>query len=101
MKTDLRWLYGRYVDYVTQLQDDFARHVGANVSAAYRPQLLSFDDFCRAWQACGEFEGVQEAWQRRLEDGYAAFAQALSLRLKAALCPADHDSCERSVDRAA
>ena len=93
MTGDLQRLYYRYVEYFTRLENDFARHVGRSVSAAYRPHLLSPDDFCRTWQAWGSFEGVQASWQCRFETGYAAVAKACSERLWEALsCLNDHPS---------
>ncbi len=101
MSTDLRTLYGKYVDYVTRLRDDFDRHVGARVPEKYRPQLLSFDEFCEAWQRWGRVESLQETWEHRLNMGYDRVAEALSKELEAAFAVAS-DGCEGgSLDRAA
>jgi hypothetical protein len=93
MSVDLRTLYEKYVDYVTRLRDDFDRHVGTRVPEKYRPQLLSFDDFCETWQRWGRIESLQETWERRLNMGYDRVAEALSKQLEAAFATAG-DGCE-------
>jgi len=93
MTTDLGALYEKYVAYVTRLRDDFDRHVGAGVSERYRPQLLSFDDFCEVWRRWGRVESLQERWERRFALGYDRVAEALSKQLEAAFATAD-DGCE-------
>lgn len=99
--TDLQRLYEKYAKYVACLQDDFARHVGPNVAPAYRPKLLSFDDFCRAWESWGALKGTQEMWQRRFEVGYWVEAEALSKRLRAILSGLDAQAPDSSAGRAA
>ena len=101
MPTDLRGLYDKYADYVRQLEDDFVRHVGDSVSAAYRPRLLEFDDFRRFWAEWGNFDGVQERWRCRFESGYEVAAEALSERLRVALAPTSQQSRDPSAGRAA
>jgi len=101
MTTDLRSLYEKYADYVRRLQEDFSRHVGPNVAEPYRPRLMTFDEFCRAWQAWGNVEGRQEMWRRRFEDGYEAVAEELLRRLRAGLRRQDHGASDTSVGRAA
>jgi len=100
MTTDLHSLYDKYAEYVRRLQEDFSRHVGPNVAEPYRPRLMSFDEFCRAWEAWGNVEGRQETWRRRFEDGYDVAAEHLTRRLEAALRPRG-DAVPASLDRAA
>ena len=101
MATDLGTLYEKYVDYVTRLRDDFDRHVGARVPDKYRPQLLSFDDFCEAWRRWGRVESLQETWERRLNMGYDRVAEALSKELEAAFAVTGDGSGGTSLGRAA
>jgi hypothetical protein len=81
MSDDLKFLYAKYVDYVTCLHAT----LGSQVSPRYRAALLCYDDFCRAWQQWGATEGLQESWRRRFERGYHRVAADLSAKLAAAL----------------
>ncbi len=101
MSTDLRTLYGQYVDYVTRLREDFDRHVGADVPERYRAQLLSFDEFCATWQRWGRCESLQERWARRFDLGYDRVVEDLSKKLEAALAPGGEGGEAESVGRAA
>jgi hypothetical protein len=101
MAADLRALYGLYVDYSTCLRADFDRHLGSSVAERFRPQLLSFDDFCALWRDWGRVESLQETWQRRFVFGYDRVAENLSRGLETALGGAGDGRERGSLDRAA
>jgi hypothetical protein len=81
---DLRALYQRYAAYVQALHDDH-RRVDPSIQEASLLPLLSYPDFCLAWNRWGGTEGLQMIWQQRFEMGYEAHAEEIRRQLEEAL----------------